>query len=113
MAALVRDLAQLPPPPNVAALQRQTQDAALSENGLTAESGVLKRSTLGRLKDSFFRFFRAEPRTSENIMQAAEGAVWYLELGESVVKSVTGYHHVEEFLGLTRTLINLRARRGV
>ena len=117
MAALVRDLARMPPvppPPNQPPIiQRDTQDTTLRENGLTGESGALKRSMLGRLKDNFLRFFHAQPSTSENLRSAAEGAAWYLELGESVVKSITGYHHVEEILGVTRTLINIRARRGV
>ena len=108
MAALVRDLAGLSPAPTVS-----TEDTILADHGLTGESGAIKRSMLSRFKDSVYRFFTAEPRTTENIRNAAETASGYFELGATVVKSVPGYDRVEEFLSLTRMLLGLRARRGV
>ena len=85
---------------------------SLVDAQLTGDVGKLKRSTLARLKDRFFRFWNSEPRTDEKRLGAADAACDYLELCETVVSSIPGWEKIEELVALVRQLLQVRKKRG-
>ena len=85
---------------------------SLSKSELINEIGKIKRSTLGRLKDSFLMFWNSEPRTDEKRTKASKAASDYLEFAATFVGSIPGYENIVEFISLVKQLISLRTKRG-
>ena len=96
------------PKANYPAIKHET----LKQSQLTGEVGKVKRSTLARLKDRFFMYFRSEPRTDEKRLKASDAAADYLEFGVTVVSSIPGFEQVVEVLSLVKQLLGVRAKRG-
>jgi hypothetical protein len=88
----------------------------LVANGLTGKTGLMKRSWVARLCDRFTSIFPREENSEQRqkvvvTPQIADTAHQVCEAGETIVKSIPGFHYCEEFLGITRQLIRARYRR--
>jgi hypothetical protein len=92
-------------------LTNQNIRSGLEQNGLLGKSGKLKRSMAGRLKDKFYEWFHLSNKTNHDSKNTAEAAGSYLETLENIMKSIPGAHAVEEFVGTTKQLVMLWARR--
>jgi len=95
-----------PPVENVPPIPHEV----LAAHELTGPVGKAKRSLAQRLKDRFFSFWNAEPRSSEKIAGAREAAASWFEFGEAVVGSIPGWEKLVELLSLVRQLFSQRAK---
>jgi hypothetical protein len=107
MATLVQRLIPSVPPSG-----EMLPDAAIVGADLTGAVGKVKRSMLGRLRDSFLMYWNSEPRTEEKRAKAGEAGANYFEFGATLVSSIPGQEKIVELLSLGRQLLGVRARRS-
>ena len=92
--------------------KEESQSYDLRGAELSGEVGQLKRSTLDRLKDSFFGWFYSEPLTKKKLAKAAGAASDYLDAAVMFVGSIPGAKEsAVEIVALVRHLIGIRSKR--
>ena len=110
---LAKELAEVPglKEPTQNAINAQFVDLDVGE--LTGETGRMKRSLLGRLKDRVLMYLNSEPRTRKKTRKAAGALVDYYEAGATVAGSIPGIDKIVEIISATKQFIAIRRKRRV